>query len=117
MMHGMQKSDTGVVAMKSMNKGADNPAESVERRTVPEGNPGGQSTRQTQDWESVSQAAERVRQFVQREPGKRLTTLLHHVTADAVGRKNSIRRCDLTLSPRSYLLRLGFFFPIDSREI
>ena len=70
--------------MKSTNKGADTPAESVERRTVPEGNPGGQSTRQTQDWESVSQAAERIRQFVQREPGKRLTTLLHHVTVDAL---------------------------------
>ena len=83
-MHGMQKSDTGVVATKSTNKGADTPAESVERRTVPEGNPGGQSTRRTQDRESVSQAAERIRQFVQREPGKRLTTLLHHVTVDAL---------------------------------
>ena len=70
--------------MKSTNKGADTPTESVERRTVPEGNPGGQSTRRTQDWESVSQAAERIRQFVQREPGKRLTTLLHHVTVDAL---------------------------------
>ena len=34
-----------------------------------------------------------------------------------VGRKNSIRRCNLTLSPRSYLLRLGFLCPTDSREI
>ena len=72
--------------MKSMNRGADTPTESVERRTVPGGNPGGQSTRQTQGWESVSQVAERIRQFVQREPGKRLSTLLHHVTVDALRR-------------------------------
>ena len=83
-MHGMQKSDTGVVAMKLANKGADPPAEPMERRTVPEGNSEGQSTRQAQDWASVSQAVDRIRQFVHREPRKHLTTLLHHVTVDAL---------------------------------
>ena len=38
----------------------------------------------TQDRESVSQAADRIRQFVQREPRVRLTTLHHHVTVDAL---------------------------------
>ena len=62
-MNGAQKSDTGVVAMKSSNKGTRVPAETMERRTVPEGNPDGQSTHQAQDWESVSQAIGRIRQF------------------------------------------------------
>ena len=32
----------------------------------------------------MSQAADRIRQFVQREPRERLTALLHHVTVDAL---------------------------------
>ena len=40
--------------------------------------------RRTQDRESVSQAVDRIRQFVQREPGVRLTALLHHITVDAL---------------------------------
>ena len=51
---------------------------------MPEGNPGGQSTRRAQDRESVYQAAERIRQYVQQVPKERLTTLLHHVTVGAL---------------------------------
>ena len=80
----MEKSDSAVVAMKSANKGAVVPAEPMERRAEPKGNPQGQSTRRAQDRESVSQAAERIRQSVQREPRARLTTLLHHVKVDAL---------------------------------
>lgn len=83
-MNGMEKSDSAIVATKLANNGASAPAEPVEPRAGPKGNPEGQSTRRTQDRESVSQAAERIRQFVQREPGVRLTTLLHHVTVDAL---------------------------------
>ena len=83
-MNGMEKSDSVVVAMKSANKGTEVSAESMERRTGPKGNPGSQSTRRAQDRVSVSQAAERIRQYVQREPRARLTTLLHHITADAL---------------------------------
>ena len=53
----------------------------MEPRTEPEGNPEGQSTRRAQDRGSVSQAADRIRQFVQREPRERLTA---HVTVDAL---------------------------------
>ena len=84
MMNGMEKSDSGVVATKSANKGASVPAEPMERRTEPKGNLESQSTRRTQDRESVSQAADRIRQFVEREPRERLTALLHHVTVDAL---------------------------------
>ena len=84
MMNGMEKSDSVVVAVKSANKGTCVPAESMERRTEPEGNPASQSTRRAQDRESVTQAADRIRRFVQREPRERLTTLLHHVTVDVL---------------------------------
>ena len=82
MMNGMEKSDSVVVAVKSTNKGTRVPAEPMEPRTEPKGNPGGQSTRRTQRRESAPQAAERIRQFVRREPRERLTALLHHVTVE-----------------------------------
>ena len=84
MMNGMEKSDSAIVAVKSANKGASAPAEPMEPRAEPKGNLEGQSTRRTQDRESVSQAADRIRQFVQRERKVRLTTLLHHVTVEAL---------------------------------
>ena len=65
MMHGMEKSDSVIVAEKSANKGTPVPAESMEPRAEPKGNPEGQSTRRAQDRGSVSQAADRIRQFVQ----------------------------------------------------
>ena len=83
-MNGMEKSDSGIVAVKSANKGTAVPAEPMEPRTEPKGNPESQSTPRTQDRESVSHAADRIRQFVQREPRERLTALLHHVTVDAL---------------------------------
>ncbi|MCY4479257.1 MAG: hypothetical protein OXB97_05135, partial [Rhodospirillales bacterium] len=76
MMNGMEKSDSAIVAVKSANKGASAPAEPMEPRAEPKANPEGQSTRRTQDRENVSQAADRIRQFVQRERKVRLTTLL-----------------------------------------
>ena len=84
MMNDVEKSDSAIVAVKSTNKGAPAPAEPMEPRAEPKGNLEGQSTRRTQDRESVSQAADRIRQFVQRERMVRLTTLLHHVTVDAL---------------------------------
>ena len=84
MMNDVEKSDSAIVAVKSANNGASAPAEPMEPRAEPKGNPEGQCTRRTQDRESVSQAADRIRQFVQRERKVRLTTLLHHVTVDAL---------------------------------
>jgi len=84
MMNGREKSDSVVVAVKSTNNGTQVPAEPMEPRTEPKGNPGGQSTRRTQCRESASQAADRIRQFVRREPRERLTALLHHVSVDAL---------------------------------
>ena len=71
MMHGHEKSDPAIVAMKPANK-ADwtapersaahpNAAEPVERRAGTKGNADQQSTRRTQSRESMSQALERIR--------------------------------------------------------
>ena len=84
MTNGMEKSDSVIVAVKSANKGTVVPAEPVEPRTEPKGNPESQSMRRTQDRESVLQAADRIRRFVHRERQARLTTLLHHVTVGAL---------------------------------
>ena len=62
MMHGREKSDPAIVAMKPMNKAGRPVAESVERRAGAKGNADQQSTRRTQSRESVSQALERIRQ-------------------------------------------------------
>jgi RNA-directed DNA polymerase len=72
MMHGHEKSDSVIVAVKPANKAeqpaadrtAANPtaAEPVERRTRTKGNADWQSTRRTQGRVSVSQALERIRQ-------------------------------------------------------
>ena len=83
-MNGVEKSDSVIVAVKSANKGTSVPAESMEPRAEPKGNSGSQSTCRTQRRESVTQAADRIRQFVQQEPRERLTALLHHVTVDAL---------------------------------
>jgi RNA-directed DNA polymerase len=62
MMHGPEKSDPAIVAMKRTNKAEQSAAESVERRAGTKGNAGQQSTRRTQSRISVSQALERIRQ-------------------------------------------------------
>ena len=73
MMHGREKSDLAIVAMKPANK-ANEPtaeastgasaAEPVERRAGAKGNAHQQSTHWTQSQARVSQALERIRQLV-----------------------------------------------------
>ena len=71
MMHGHEKSDLVIVAMKPANKAKEpaaeasagaNAAESVERRAGAKGNAHRQSTHWTQRQARVSQALERIRQ-------------------------------------------------------
>jgi hypothetical protein len=61
MMHGPEKSDPGIVAMKPANKTEQSVAEPVERRVGTKGNADQQSTCRTQSRVSVSQALERIR--------------------------------------------------------
>ena len=61
MMHGREKSDLAIVAMKPANKAEQSAAEQVERRAGTKGNANLQSTPWTQSQTSVSQALERIR--------------------------------------------------------
>jgi hypothetical protein len=61
MMHGREKSDPVIVAVKSPNKTGEPAAEAMERRAGAEENASQQRTRRTQSRESVSQTPERVR--------------------------------------------------------
>ncbi len=78
-MHGPEKSDSVVVAVKPTNKAERSVAEPVEPRTGTKGNADQQSTRRAQDRVSVSQALERVRQAARQKKKERFTALLHHV--------------------------------------
>ena len=61
MMHGREKSDSAIVAVKSANKAGKPAAESMEPRAEAKGNASQQSTGRTQRRETVSQALERIR--------------------------------------------------------
>lgn len=82
MMHGSEKSDLAVRAMKPANKTGRPVAERAEQRAGAKGNTGQPRTRRTQCRGSVSQGLERVRQAARRWKKEKFTALLHHVTVD-----------------------------------
>src|ERR1700724_1578094 len=92
MMHGHEKSDPAIGAMKPANKAEGPPAarpaeekhaaEPVEQRAGTEGNADQQSTRRTQSRESVTQALERIRKVARERKKERLTALFHHISTD-----------------------------------
>jgi RNA-directed DNA polymerase len=71
MMHGPEKSDLAIVAMKPANKAERSAAELVEPRAGTKGNAGQQSTHRTQSRVSVSQALERIRKVASERKGSR----------------------------------------------
>jgi RNA-directed DNA polymerase len=81
-MHGCEKSDAVVVAMKPTNKAGQSAAEPVEPRTGTKRNADEQSTHRTQSRVRVSQALDRVRQATKQRKKEKNTALLHHVTVD-----------------------------------
>src|SRR6202049_2701889 len=82
MMHGREKSDSAIVAMKPANKAGQPAAEWVERRAEAEGNRVEPRMRRTPSRESVSQGLDRVRQAAKARKKERFTALLHHVSVD-----------------------------------
>src|SRR5580700_10656915 len=92
MMHGHEKSDPAIVAVKPANKAERPPAErsaakpdaaeSGEPRAGTKGNADWQSTRRTQSRESVSQALERIRKVARERRKERFTALFHHISTD-----------------------------------
>jgi hypothetical protein len=68
MMHGHEKSDSAIVAVKPANKVERSAAELVERRAGTKGNASQQSTPRAQNRISVSQALERIRKVCRYAP-------------------------------------------------
>lgn len=92
MMHGHEKSDPAIVAVKPANKAKHsgarpiaaepNAAEPVERRAGTKGNADRQSTDWTQSQAPVSQALERIRKVARERKKERFTALFHHISID-----------------------------------
>ena len=80
MMHGPEKSDPAIVAVKPANKAGQPAAEWVERRAGAEGKAVPHRTRRAQDRESVSQGLDRIRQAARQRRTERFTTLYHHLS-------------------------------------
>ena len=79
MIHGPEKSDPAIVAVKPANKAGQPAAERVERRAGVEGKAVTHRTRRAQDRESVSQGLDRIRQAARQRRMERFTTLYHHL--------------------------------------
>src|SRR6202047_893552 len=92
MMHGHEKSDSAIVAVKPTNKALHSAAkqstaelfaaEPVEPRAETKRNAGQQSTCGTQGQISVSQALERIRRVAKERKKEKFTSLLHHISID-----------------------------------
>ena len=80
MMHGSEKSDLAIVAVKPANNAGQPAAEWVERRAGAEGNAVKHRTRRAQDRESVSQGLDRIRQAAKQKRTERFTALYHHLS-------------------------------------
>ena len=92
MMHGHEKSDPAIVAVKPANK-AEPPAaeqsaakptaaEPVEPRARTKGNADQQSTCRTQCRASVSQALERIRKVARERKKEKFISLFHHISVE-----------------------------------
>jgi RNA-directed DNA polymerase len=87
MMHGREKSDPAIVAMKPANKagaGTAAAAELVGPRAGTKRNAEQQNTHRTQGRERVSQALGRVRKAARQRKKEKFTALLHHLGTDLV---------------------------------
>src|SRR5271169_5815104 len=81
-MHDPEKSDSGIVAMKPMNKAGRPAAELAEPRPGTKGNADQQSTHRTQSRARVIQALDRVRKAARQRKKEQFTSLLHHMNVD-----------------------------------
>src|SRR6266566_6816141 len=83
-MHDPEKSDSGIVATKPMNKAGRSAAELAEPRLGTKGNADQQSTHRSQSRARVTQALDRVRKAARQRKKEQFTALLHHVNVDTV---------------------------------
>lgn len=97
MMHGCEKSDSAIVAVKSANKAERSVAERMEPRAGTKGNTNHPRMRRTQCRASMSPGVERVRKAAKQRKKEKLTALLHHVTVDLL--RESFRALKRRASP------------------
>ena len=113
MMHGHEKSDSVIVAVKPTNKvdqlsaeqSAKGPtaAEPVEPRAETKGNASQQSTCRAQNRASVTQALDRLRKVAKERKKERFTALLHHISIDLLEEafyELNVRLSRIRLPPR-----------------
>jgi RNA-directed DNA polymerase len=81
-MHDPEKSDSGIVAMKPMNKAGRPAAGLAEPRPRTKGNADRQSTHRTQSRACATQALDRVRKAAKQRKKEQFTSLLHHMNVD-----------------------------------
>ena len=116
-MHDREKSDSAIVAEKPTNKAGRPDAESVEPRAEAEGNAGQHRTCRAQDRESVSQSLDRVREAARQRKKERFTTLLHHVSHEALrlaffaGKRHFTSKLSSSLSLHSATREYPSFIP------
>ncbi len=84
--HVDEKSDSVVVPTKPSNKREDSPAETVEGRTLPEGNSDQTTADRTQGRASASNGLMAVRRVAQQGKDVRFTALLHHINVELLER-------------------------------
>ncbi|MER8576047.1 group II intron reverse transcriptase/maturase [Mesorhizobium sp. M1338] len=83
-MHDPEKSDSGIVAVKPMNKAGQPAAEPVEPRPGTKGNAEQQHMHRTQSRARMSQSLDRVRKAARLRKKDRFTALFHHINVDTL---------------------------------
>jgi RNA-directed DNA polymerase len=83
-MHGHEKSDPSIVAVKPANKGGRPSTEPAEPRGGAEGNVGQHGMRRTPGRESMSHGLDRIRQAA-KDKDVKFTALLHHIDVELLG--------------------------------
>ena len=84
MMNGHEKSDSGIVAVKSTNKAGQPVAESVEPRPGTKRNAEQQRMHRTQSRDRMTQSLNRVRKAARLRKKDQFTALFHHINVDAL---------------------------------
>ncbi|HLW29014.1 MAG TPA: group II intron reverse transcriptase/maturase [Kiloniellales bacterium] len=83
-MHDLEKSDSGIVAVKPTNKAGQPAAELVEPRPGTKGKAEQQHMHRTQSRARVTQSLDRIRQAARLRKKERFTALLHHIDVDTL---------------------------------
>jgi RNA-directed DNA polymerase len=84
-MHGHEKSDPSIVAVKLANEGGQPPEELVEPREGAKGNAIEHGMDRTPRREAMSHGLDRVRQAAKERKQERFTALLHHIDVELLG--------------------------------